>query len=169
MLFLVLVAGIVLWLLLNGGSFVSDLQDKWEAQRLQREWEKPYRQDKYGGKTPEETYDMFLKALREGDTVLASKYFVIDEQEKWEKTLALYEDQEVMSAFAKELEEVKKIWKRSENSTDRVISFTYLNIVKSDKTVEFGGQKIMIPAGNYTNETEFELNTYTNIWKISSL
>ena len=74
--FLILLAGGVLWFVLNGMPYISNLRANWEAQRLQDQWEKPYREDTYGGKTPEETYDMFLDALRKGDTTLASKYFV---------------------------------------------------------------------------------------------
>ncbi|MEA3272307.1 MAG: hypothetical protein U9P90_01405, partial [Patescibacteria group bacterium] len=36
--------------------------------------------DTFGGDTPEETWEMFLNALQEGDLELASKYFVIDKQ-----------------------------------------------------------------------------------------
>ena len=80
MLFLVLLAGGVLWLVLNGMPYINNLRSNWEARRLQAQWEKPYREDKYGGKTPEETYDLFLDALRKGDTTLASRYFEIESQ-----------------------------------------------------------------------------------------
>lgn len=37
--------------------------------------------DTFGGKTPEETFDMFLEALRNGDAELASKYYEVTVQE----------------------------------------------------------------------------------------
>ncbi len=43
--------------------------------------------DKIGGKTPQETLDMFIKAVEVGDYELASKYFVIERQEEWKKHL----------------------------------------------------------------------------------
>ncbi|MDP3710849.1 MAG: hypothetical protein Q8R29_03995, partial [bacterium] len=49
-----------------------------EAQRLIKE----YNEDPYGGNTPEETLQLFIDALKKGDTDLASKYFVM---EKWSK------------------------------------------------------------------------------------
>ncbi len=44
--------------------------------------------DKIGGKTPQETLDMFIKAVESGDYELASKYFVIEKQEKWKNDLS---------------------------------------------------------------------------------
>src|SRR3989344_7855008 len=46
--------------------------------------------DTYGGKTPQETLDLFVAALRAGDVDLASKYFLLDDglkREKWEEYL----------------------------------------------------------------------------------
>jgi len=49
--------------------------------------EQRYKNDKYGGKTPEETYAMFLEALKKKDIELASKYFTLDKQEQYKKAL----------------------------------------------------------------------------------
>ncbi|HXF44463.1 MAG TPA: hypothetical protein VNK70_03310 [Candidatus Paceibacterota bacterium] len=38
--------------------------------------------DTYGGKTPQETLRMYIEAVEKGDYELASKYFVIEGQEK---------------------------------------------------------------------------------------
>ena len=38
--------------------------------------------DTYGGKTPQETLDMFISAVEKGDYELASKYFVVERQNK---------------------------------------------------------------------------------------
>ena len=72
-----------------------DLRTAWEPQRGLRAWvkfgqevEKLYRQDKDGGKTPEETLALFLDALRRGDTDQASKYFILDKQDQWREDLA---------------------------------------------------------------------------------
>ncbi|MBI4224834.1 MAG: hypothetical protein HY617_00740 [Candidatus Sungbacteria bacterium] len=44
--------------------------------------------DPYGGETPEETLRLFIDALKQGDTDLAAKYFVVGEQEKWREYLS---------------------------------------------------------------------------------
>ena len=38
--------------------------------------------DVYGGKTPEETLNMYIEALKKGDIELASKYVVVEKQEE---------------------------------------------------------------------------------------
>lgn len=42
-----------------------------------------YANDSYGGTTPEETYHLFLDALKKQDIDLASKYFILDKQEEY--------------------------------------------------------------------------------------
>ncbi|MDP3733369.1 MAG: hypothetical protein Q8Q91_02390, partial [Candidatus Daviesbacteria bacterium] len=101
--FLILLAGGVLWAVLNGMPYFNNLRINWEAQRLQDEWEKPYREDTYGGKTPEETYDMFLDALRKGDTTLASKYFTVEDQKKWNETFSKLRAAGALDNFIEEL------------------------------------------------------------------
>ena len=167
-LFLVLLAGGVLWSVLNGMPYINNLRANWEAQRLQAQWEKPYREDKYGGKTTEETYGMFLEALRKGDTELASKYFVVGKQEDWLKTLEEFKNNGSLADFIIELENTQKIWKKSDKSDENAVSFVYLNVIKGEKTVEFEGQKITIPAGNYQNETML-VKYLSGVWKIELL
>ncbi|MBU4057837.1 hypothetical protein KJ828_02665 [Patescibacteria group bacterium] len=43
--------------------------------------------DTYGGKTPEETLQLFIDALKKGDTELASKYFILSKQGEMENDL----------------------------------------------------------------------------------
>ena len=166
--FLILLAGGVMWAVLNGMPYLNNLRANWEAQRLQAQWEKPYREDKYGGKTPEETYDMFLDALRKGDTTLASRYFVIEKQDNWKKTLEEYEKEGIISSFIAELENTKTIWQKSKKSTETTVSFTYQVLIKEEGTATFEGQEINIPAGNYTNESVFTKYP-SGVWKIEGL
>jgi len=53
----------------------------------QANYEKAMQEDTYGGKTPQETLDMFIVALKKGDVELASKYFMLNENgaidQKW--------------------------------------------------------------------------------------
>lgn len=142
-----------------------------EARRVRKfaeEMEKVYREDKYGGKTPEETYDLFISALKAGDIELASKYFEPYAQDNWLETLAEYKTNNSLGDFVKELEDTRKIWKKSDKSTENMVSFVYPNIINEDKVVDFEGQKITIPAGNYQNERVFSKNM-NGVWKIYGL
>ena len=65
-------------------------------------------EDIYGGKTPQETLNLFVTALKAGDVDLASKYFMLDDnlsREKWLKTLTIFKERGVLDDMAKDIEE----------------------------------------------------------------
>lgn len=140
----------------------------WQLKRAYDKVEEPYYTDNYGGTTPEETYDLFIDALKDGDLELASKYFEIEKQDSWLKTLQEYEKEGIILGFVEELENTKKIWEKSEKSTETQTSYVYMNNIKKDKVVEFEGQDVTIPAGNYQNETIF-IKYPSGAWKIDLL
>ncbi|MEK7560005.1 MAG: hypothetical protein AAB522_01760, partial [Patescibacteria group bacterium] len=57
------------------------------AEQYLKDLKKAYENDTYGGKTPEETLQLFIDALKKGDIELASKYFVIEKQEDRKESL----------------------------------------------------------------------------------
>ena len=63
--------------------------------------------DTYGGKTPQETLDMFIAAVEKGDYELASKYFVVERQEKWKDNLASIIKDNKLNFFLSPLKEAK--------------------------------------------------------------
>lgn len=77
--------------------------DEWqEAQR------KPYEEDIHGGKTPEETWSMFLDALKKGDIDLASKYFAVEDQIQAKKWLEELKKNNEIEQTIKEMDGLKK-------------------------------------------------------------
>ncbi len=70
---------------------------KWRESEYQKKAD-----DKIGGKTPQETLELFISAVEKGDYELASKYFVIEEQAKWKNDLSTAKNTDVL------LEEVIK-------------------------------------------------------------
>ena len=81
-LILVIIVGI-------GAVYGIDYYEKYKAASAERRalsefdaLKKQYAEDTYGGKTPEETLALFIDALKKGDTDLAAKYVLIDDQEK---------------------------------------------------------------------------------------
>src|SRR3989344_4272535 len=58
------------------------ITDPEEGIRYYELLQKAYKNDTYGGNTPEETLELFRTALEKGDIELASKYFVIEKQKK---------------------------------------------------------------------------------------
>lgn len=51
-------------------------------QKAKDEWHQMQMADTYGGKTPQETLNMYIAAVEKGDYELASKYFILENREK---------------------------------------------------------------------------------------
>jgi hypothetical protein len=162
--FIVLVVLVLLWIFTNGLLFYKS----WRAQENYKKINKLYINDKYGGKTPEETYDMLIEALKNNDIDLASKYFVLEKQREWLKTFKEFQKNDSLTNFIIELENNQKIWKKSVKSDDEIVSFTYPVVVNEDKTVEFEGENLIIPSGSYQNETML-IKYPSGVWKIELL
>ena len=115
---------------------------------------KPLREDTYGGKTPEETWAMFLDALKKGDAELASKYFIVDKQEAWRITI---QDTKAAKKLDLVIDNLSRGLIRDDNNivkTDAYYYYQYINAKTRQKK---------------NSSVVFTFNNYTNIWKISVL
>src|SRR3990167_1542628 len=128
---LILVVLILVW----GIPYLTGKYQTWQLNREYNKLAEPYYTDTYGGATPEETYDLFIDALKDGDIELASKYFVIEKQDDWRETLNKFKDNDALGQFILELKSINKIWKKSEKSDETTVSFTYPNVIKENKMV----------------------------------
>lgn len=144
----------LLWL--GNGVYENYQGDKFEAQtaKFQAALEQPYKDDTVGGKTPEETWSMFLEALKKGDADLASKYFAVEKQAEEKKFL---DKEKQIDNFKLLLEQFFQVPKKDPNFNvpDRAY---YYYVVKDPKT----NQK-------FSNSLIFYLNPYTKVWKITDL
>ena len=111
---------------------------------------------------------MFIDALKKGDVELASKYFVVESQDNWLTTLNKYKQGNYLDNFLEELENTKEKWSRTETKKSDSAAFRYQSLVEEDTETEFEGQRVTIPAGNYTNETMFQKYP-SGVWKITTL
>src|SRR3990167_2492934 len=90
--------------ILGGGFFAGiysyDYYWQWQNNKDLRNLVKSYEQaredeearkmaDTFGGKTPQETLQMFISAVEAGDYELASKYFVVEKQLEWVNKLQI--------------------------------------------------------------------------------
>jgi len=82
--------------------------EEYRARQYLKELEKQYAEDQYGGDTPEETLRLFIDALKKEDTDLAAKYFVLDKQEEWRKSLTILEEKKLIDEMVKDLETAKR-------------------------------------------------------------
>ena len=153
-------------LTVGGGFFVWDryfsemgrLGREQEAQlKLYNEKEKAYIEamtaDTYGGKTPQETLDMFVDALRKEDIELASKYFLLDENLSREKWII-------------RLHEINK-----KQLTEKMAADLQRAVVDSDGSLYDGdfGFVIYKDDGIIGAHIDMEFNKYSKVWKIESI
>jgi len=123
------------------------------TENFQNALEQPFKDDVYGGKTPEETWAMYIDALKKGDIELASKYAAVDKQReifnKLQEAVKLGRLESSIKMFSDELKKDK-------------------DYLLSDKAYYY------IPVKNINGEIEsypiiFYINPYTEVWKIISL
>ncbi len=167
----IVVATVVL-LLLIGGWFVWNnyLSPNAQRQRQLQEnidkynsfistFEAAMKADTYGGKTPQETLNMFIDALKKGDIDLASKYFILDTnvnspdyltRKKWEDGLNDPSLKSSLNGIADKL--LKAVPDIKNISTQNDYKFA---VFKDNGDLDI-----------YIN---MELNKYSNVWKIESM
>ena len=125
--------------------FIQYLRDADDPEKQAREYmealEKAYREDQYGGNTPEETLQLFIDALKKGDTDLAAKYFIIDEQEKWKEKLKNLANQSKLNAVIEDIE--KAVLEKDE---DGIVVFGYDKYFEGGKTT-INDKNFEVPAG----------------------
>ncbi len=97
---------VAVFLLLTGWNYY----DQWKGEKqveklanaLKQMREEIYNKkaaDTIGGKTPQETLDLFIAAVEKGDYELASKYFVIEKQEEELKSLQNSKKEDIENAM----------------------------------------------------------------------
>ena len=122
-------------------------------------FEDTMRADTYGGKTPQETLNMFIDALKKGDIALASKYFMLNTntqspdyltRKKWEDALVETKNQG-------KLETIIEAALTAKPDPGSAISKDYFVFSAHDKN------------GILITDIDLYLNKYSGVWKITSI
>lgn len=116
-------------------------------EQMTKERELLYKNDLYGGKTPEETFVMYVEALKKGDLELASRYFVLSGQAKELDALKKM-NPEQMAIYVDKIKKIEEIYKLSEETS-------------LDTTREY-----FYKIDNKWGAVRFQLNDFSKIWKI---
>lgn len=121
---------------------------EYQAEQYLKEMEQKYREDTYGGNTPEETLQLFIDALKKGDIELAAKYFVVDKQEEWKNDLEIAKQNNHLDLFIQEVQNTK-----------------------NGKEIYEGNYLYTIPDKNNIAQFTISLvkNKLTNKWKIEEI
>jgi len=108
--------------------------------------EAKYKADTYGGTTPEETLRMFIEALEKKDYVLASKYYLVEDQSQALDDLQTSEQNGYVAAYLSILSKTNKGQSLSSGQ---------------EYAIEFFSNE-----GEQVHFERFKLNTFTNKWKL---
>lgn len=140
-----------------------------------QQWEKEYleaqKNDTFGGKTPQETYEKFVATLKKGDILEAAKYY-FDDQDRinaYKRFLKMQNDGTLSEWMAnlpqwnqlKEVDYWDKDGKRFIFDYVQKEDYTFFDVALDKNRT--------IPAGKYQGYLIFQLNTLANIWKIYNL
>lgn len=115
--FLAVIIGV--FVLVNGGFWLWQKYRYWQDEKTVQKAEEGIRKwqrenyehamaDTYGGKTPQETLQMYINAVEKGDYELASKYFIGDYQEEWKNNLIEIDKAKKINIFLNPLKEIIK-------------------------------------------------------------
>ncbi|MFH0852584.1 MAG: hypothetical protein V1845_03195 [bacterium] len=140
----------------------------WQA--VENELTSYFKSDTYGGATPQETYDLYVAALKRGDLESASRYFYFQKEDGQKAKL---QDLAAKGELQKYIDDLPKWEEMKEeeywDKDGKQYSFTF--IVEKDREYfdELLGRNAILEAGTYSGTVTFQLNKYANIWKIYSL
>lgn len=129
--------------------------------------------DQYGGKTPEQTFDMFVSALKSENVELAVNFFILDK----EKRLAYYKKFENLreAGQLKSYAENLPSWSSWQRIEDNYNNWTSQAAIEYGQNIENAvkiydpwlKKETVIEPGIYGRSMSFVKNM-NNIWKISS-
>ncbi|MFH1612065.1 MAG: hypothetical protein ABH887_02250 [bacterium] len=147
---------------------------KWRLEQVDQAWADFFKNDTYGGETPQETYAMFIEALSNGDTELASKYFYWKYQEdyriKFDELKNKGELEQYIDDFPQWAEmKVGEHWNEDVRRYEiKTMSEKSFNIKLPNGQGGYIDQEF--PPGEYISfSINFKLNNFSKVWKIDSL
>jgi hypothetical protein len=172
---------LVLYLGAEAGFQVKHRIEVWKADKASEAFNKAieemFKADTYGGKTPEETFNLFVDALKKEDVDLAVKYIVLD----IERRQRYYDEFNEMKKNGKLKEYGEKLPKWEEfkqikddyndwRSRAEIKHFLYYSETRTvDLPDGAGGYiKTVLPPGNYTDYRIVFVKNSNNVWKIES-
>jgi len=157
------------------GNAVKYYLDIWKADRnvksFQSAFDALYKGDAYGGKTPEETFDLYLAALKKGDLELASRYFVVERRKIITDDLLEMETKNQIADYIKELDSISRQgWVKKENDDKLDVRYSATRyMTKEIRAIDDNGiviSKKLLP-GQYSSTMSFE--KINNFWKLYSV
>jgi len=141
----IITVGAIIWI--GSTYFNPEARQERTALKYFEDLERQYKDDTYGGATPEATLELFIAALEAGDIELASKYFLPDDRNKWVDNLEKIQETNNLSAMIQDISRAEK--STQENDTAIFVVTNEENIVS-----------VLI---------NLDKNPATGVWKITDL
>lgn len=174
----VAIFGLLIWVGNNTRELTKKIEN-WKAERYEQalqeytdEMKAKYTADTDGGKTPEETIDLFIETLKTGDIEKASKYYVLEKQEEalsdLKDELVKYGDLHLSTEYFVEVS-TKGIKGCNEKKDGCAFEYEYIREKTSTTTAVVSGQNLTLvsPAGSSGRKIiEVALNKFSRVWKI---
>jgi len=153
----------------------------WENDRAMEKFNKAieemFSEDIDGGETPEQTFNLFVDALKNNDVDLAVKYFVLDveRRQKYYDEFNALKQEGKLEAYVEglpkweEFEQVKDDYNNWENRAMVEHASYYSNFEIVNLPDGAGGYiETELPPGNYVDYSVIFIKNQNNIWKIES-
>jgi hypothetical protein len=156
------------------GPSIYNYYESWKIGRAYHKFEQGFtdylKNDTYGGATPEETYNLFVKTLKSGDIESASKYFYWEHQIQEQEKLQKMKDEGKLEEYINSLPDWGQM-KEEEYGVSGSRRFIILKHKNDETIVKMpDGTEVVSPPGEYVAfSISLELNQRANIWKIYSL
>lgn len=157
--------------------YITKSQEKYLAQveEYKARLLETQKNDTYGGKTPEETLDLYITALKAGDIELASKYYEVsierpELQQKELDNLLNIVNKKNINLVIEEAENIRYLGTKNILSNGNISFVYYFKTKEEMKFIEIvSGEEIttIIPVGTELKTgNALKINTYTKVWKI---
>lgn len=171
--------GVVIFYLGGEAGYQTKYQlEKWRiarnAENFNKSLVKMFQEDTYGGKTPEETFNLFVQALKDENVDLAVKYFVLDSDRraKYQEEFSKLKEDGKLKEYGEKLPEWAQ-WeqiKNKDNNWENRATIEYGQVISEPTKVydPYIKEYTVIQPGVYGRSIIFIINT-NNIWKIESL
>ena len=158
--------------------FIQKSQEKYLAQIEENRARllEAQKNDTYGGKTPEETLDLYVTALKAGDIELASKYYEVSaenpalQKNEFEVLKRVYNEDGNLNIAIENLKNIlNSKFKKFNSDSEFVVTYEYITLEDATSTSVVNGTEYswLVPKGERESiSIVLRLNPYTKVWKI---
>ncbi|MGB9743534.1 MAG: hypothetical protein ACPLW9_02375, partial [Minisyncoccales bacterium] len=149
---------------------ISTSYYSWQIGRAAKQFEQDYlnflKQDTYGGKTPQETYELYVDALKKGDIDLAVRYYYWEKQEQEKERLMKLKEQGKFEDYVNSLPKWEEM-KEEEYWNPEMKMYNWEKFSEEEKVYDpLINKEIIFPAGIYEASLIFWFNQHAGIWKL---